>query len=104
MCVLQLQELLNGFDQPARVELATLEPADEPDKTEILLMSFDASQTEEDMPLPVEDQLDYIQSLNTTNITVKDRVIYWDGGSAKLAKIISKHIRCPSSPCQSNHI
>ncbi|CAK6959968.1 uncharacterized protein LOC122975499 isoform X2 [Scomber scombrus] len=75
----KLQELLNGFDQPARVELATLEPADEPDKTEILLMSFDASQTEEDMPLSVEDQLDYIQSLNTTDITVKDGVIYWDG-------------------------
>ncbi|XP_042259731.1 uncharacterized protein LOC121891067 isoform X1 [Thunnus maccoyii] len=75
----KLQELLNGFDQPARVEVATLEPADDPDKTEVLFMSFDASKTEEDMPLPIEDQLDYIRSLNTTNIIVTDGVIYWDG-------------------------
>ncbi|XP_035537038.1 uncharacterized protein LOC118342556 [Morone saxatilis] len=75
----KLQKLLKDFDQPTRIELATVEPADEPDKTEILFMSFDASKTEEDVPLPVKDQLDYIHSLNTTNITVKDGVIHWDG-------------------------
>ncbi|XP_054480735.1 uncharacterized protein LOC129112596 [Anoplopoma fimbria] len=74
----KLQELLKDFNKPARVELATLEPADEPDKTEVLFMSFDASKTEE-VPLPVEDQLDYIQSLKSENITVKAGVIYWDG-------------------------
>ncbi|XP_073336944.1 uncharacterized protein [Pagrus major] len=75
----KLQELLKGFDQPARIELVTFEPADELNKTEILFMSFDATNTEEDVPLPVEDQLDYIRSLNTTNFTVKDGALYWDG-------------------------
>nr|XP_033470436.1 uncharacterized protein LOC117249140 [Epinephelus lanceolatus] len=74
----KLQELMKDFDQPARVELASFEPADEPDKTEIVFMSFDASNTEEDVPLPVEDQLNYIRSLNA-NMTVTDGVIYWDG-------------------------
>lgn len=78
-CAFQLQGLLKDFDQPARIELATFEPAEEPDKTEILFMSFDASKTEEDLPLPVEDQLDYIRSLNATNITIRDGVIHWDG-------------------------
>lgn len=80
MCALQLQELLKGFNQPARIELATFAPAEEPNKTEILFMSFDATNTEEDVPLSVEDQLDYIRSLNTTNFVVKDGLIYWDGG------------------------
>ncbi|XP_056223909.1 uromodulin-like 1 [Seriola aureovittata] len=75
----KLQELLKDFDKPARVELAAFEPADEPDKTEILFMSFDASKTEEDVPLTAEDLLDYIGSLNATNVTVTDGVILWDG-------------------------
>ncbi|XP_044042924.1 uncharacterized protein LOC122871633 [Siniperca chuatsi] len=75
----KLQKLLKDFHQPARIEVATFKPADEPDKTEILFMSFDASRTEEDLPLPVEDQLDYIRSLNTTDFTVKDGVIHWNG-------------------------
>ncbi|XP_071330885.1 uncharacterized protein [Trachinotus anak] len=75
----KLQELLKDFDQPIRVEVATFEPAEEPDKTEVLFMSFDASKTEEDVPLPIEDLLDYIRSLNATNITVTDGVIHWDG-------------------------
>lgn len=79
MCVLQLQKLLKDFDTPARIELATFEPSDKPDKTEILFLSYDASKTEEDVPLPVEDQLDYIRSLNTDNMTVTDGVIHWDG-------------------------
>lgn len=79
VCVLQLQELLEGFDQPVRIELVDFEPADKSDKTEILFMSFDASKGKEDVPLSVKDQLDYISSLNTTDITVKDGVIYWDG-------------------------
>lgn len=79
MCILQLQELLNDYSQPARIELAAFEPADEPNKTEILFTSFDATNTEEDVPLSVEDQLDYIGSLNTTDFVVKDGLIYWDG-------------------------
>lgn len=79
MCFLQLQELLQDFDQPAHVELATFELADEPDKTEILFMSFDASKIEEDVPLPAEDQLDYIRSLNSENLTVTDGIIHWNG-------------------------
>ncbi|KAM8740487.1 uncharacterized protein AB9X84_020315 [Acanthopagrus schlegelii] len=75
----KLQELLNDYSQPARIELATFEPADDPNKTEILFTSFDATNTEEDVPLSVEDQLDYIRSLNTTDFMVKDGLIYWDG-------------------------
>lgn len=76
--VLQLENLFKDFDEPIRIELATVEPADDPDKTEIAFMSFAASKTE-NVPLPVEDQLDYIRSLNTSNITVTDLVINWDG-------------------------
>lgn len=78
VCLLQLENLLKDFDQPIRIELATLEPAGEPDKTEIVFMSFDATKTD-DVPLPVEDQLNYIRSLNTSNIAVTDFVIHWDG-------------------------
>ncbi|XP_047431511.1 uncharacterized protein LOC125000160 [Mugil cephalus] len=75
----KLQELLEGFDQPVRIDSVNFEPANEPDKTEVLFMSFDASKGKEDVPLSVKDQLDYISSLNTTDFTVKDGVIYWDG-------------------------
>ncbi|XP_035003445.1 uncharacterized protein LOC118101637 [Hippoglossus stenolepis] len=88
----KLLELLKDFDHPARVELATVEPAEDPDKTEILFMSFDASQTDEDVPLPVDDQLDHIRALNATNITVRDGVIHWDGQDLCSA---SKHKVCP---------
>lgn len=71
--------MLNDFHPPARVELVAIKPAGEPDKTDILFMSFDASKTEEDVPLPVEDQLDYIHSLNTDHMTVTDGLIYWEG-------------------------
>ncbi|KAE8281605.1 hypothetical protein D5F01_LYC20596 [Larimichthys crocea] len=74
----KLQKLLKGFDRPARIELATFKPANEPDKTETLFMSFDASKTE-DVPLPVKDQLNYIRSLNATDVTVTDGVIHWNG-------------------------
>lgn len=75
--VLQLQELLK--DKPVRIKLDSFEPADEPDKTEIFFTVFDASQTKENVPVPVEDLLYYTGSLNATNITVKGGVIYWDG-------------------------
>ncbi|KAI9527855.1 hypothetical protein NQZ68_026903 [Dissostichus eleginoides] len=75
----KLEELLRDFLPPARVELATFEPADDPDKTEVLFMSFDASKTDEDIPLPVEDQLDYIRSLNRSDWIITDGVIHWDG-------------------------
>lgn len=83
VCVLQLQELLKDFDLPVRVELETFEPAAEPDKTEVLFMSFDASAAEEDVPLPVEDLLDYIDSLNTSNMMVSDGVVHWVGRSRR---------------------
>ncbi|AWO97830.1 zona pellucida protein D' isoform 3 [Scophthalmus maximus] len=88
----KLQELLKDFDQPARVELATFELAEDPDKTEILFMSFDASKTEEDVPLPVEDQLDYIRYMNATYITVTDGVIHWNGHDMCAS---FKHTVCP---------
>lgn len=75
--VLQLQELLK--DKPVRIKLDSFEPADEPDKTEIFFTAFDASQTKENVPIPIEDLLYYTGSLNATNITVKGGVIYWDG-------------------------
>ncbi|KAK2858713.1 hypothetical protein Q5P01_003333 [Channa striata] len=75
----KLQELLKDFKEPVRVELIAVLPADEPDNTKIQFMSFDASMTREDVPLPAEQQLDYISSLNVANITVADGVIHWDG-------------------------
>lgn len=100
-CPLQLQELLIGFDQPVRVELATFEPAFEPDKTEFLLMSFDASEkTEDSVPLLAVDQMDYIRSLNTTDITVRDGVIHWSGEWWNSANVLNIHIQ----PCSSNQI
>ncbi|XP_028256405.1 uncharacterized protein LOC114432539 [Parambassis ranga] len=74
----KMQELLKDFTKPVRLELVTFEP-DEPDKTEILFLSFDASKTEDDVLVSVEDQLRYISSLNATHITVTDGIIYWDG-------------------------
>ncbi|KAI3366496.1 hypothetical protein L3Q82_000629 [Scortum barcoo] len=88
----ELQKLLEDFDQPARVEVIALKPADEPDKTEVLFISFDASKADEDGPLPVEDQLDYIRSLNRTDLTVADGVIYWDGPDLCAS---SKKMLCP---------
>ncbi|KAM6961518.1 uncharacterized protein LKV04_020529 [Tautogolabrus adspersus] len=88
----KVQDLLKDFRLPARVELITFEPADEPDKTEVLFMSFDASKTDEDVPLSVEDQLDYVHSLNTTNFTVSDGAIHWDGPDLCAS---SKHALCP---------
>uniref|UniRef100_A0A3P8Q0M8 ZP domain-containing protein n=2 Tax=Astatotilapia calliptera TaxID=8154 RepID=A0A3P8Q0M8_ASTCA len=73
----KLQELLK--DKPVRIKLDSFEPADEPDKTEIFFRAFDASQTKENVPVPIEDLLYYTGSLNATNITVKGGVIYWDG-------------------------
>lgn len=76
---MQLQELLKDFDQPARVELVAIVPAKEPDKTEILFTAFEALNTKEDVPLPAEEQLDYIRALNWINITVENGVIHWGG-------------------------
>ncbi|XP_038594782.1 uncharacterized protein LOC119918224 isoform X1 [Micropterus salmoides] len=88
----KLQKLLKDFDQPVRIEVATFEPADHKDKTEILFLSFDASNTDEDVPLPAEDQLDYIRSLKATNVTVADGVIHWDGPDLCA---FSKQTLCP---------
>ncbi|XP_034721257.1 uncharacterized protein LOC117939989 [Etheostoma cragini] len=88
----KLQEMLNDFHLPARVELVAIEPAGEPNKTDILFISFDASKTEEDVPLPVEDQLDYIHSLNTDHMAVADGLIHWEGPDLCAS---SKRTLCP---------
>ncbi|XP_041637324.1 uncharacterized protein LOC121505835 [Cheilinus undulatus] len=88
----RLQELLQDFSHPARVEITTFEPADKPDQMEVLFMSFNASKSDEDVPLSVEDQLEYIHSLNTTNFSVTDGVIHWDGPDLCAS---SKHKLCP---------
>ncbi|KAM8909111.1 uncharacterized protein AB9W97_006115 isoform 2-T2 [Spinachia spinachia] len=75
----KLHELLKDFSQPVRIELASFKPADDSDKTEALFMSYDASETEGDVPLSVEDQLDYIHSMKTNEVTVTDGFIYWNG-------------------------
>lgn len=77
---LQIQELLSDSEQPVRVELVSLQPADEPNKTTAVLVAFDALTFEENVPLPVEEQLDFIHSLNETDFSVRDGVLYWDGG------------------------
>lgn len=77
---LQIQELLSDSEQPVHVELVSLQPADEPNKTTAVLVAFDALTFEENVPLPVEEQLDFIHSLNETDFSVRDGVLYWDGG------------------------
>ncbi|XP_054609684.1 uncharacterized protein LOC129168434 isoform X2 [Dunckerocampus dactyliophorus] len=74
-----LEELLSNFHPAVRVELASVEPAAEPSKTEVLLMLFDAAQQEDYMPLPVQHHMDYIESLHSTNVSIRDGVLYWDG-------------------------
>ncbi|KAL6117081.1 uncharacterized protein ACO6RY_14943 [Pungitius sinensis] len=88
----KMHELLKDFSQPVRIELVSFEPADDPDKTVILFMSYDASETEGDVPLSVEDQLDYIHSLKTDDVTVMDGVIYWNGPDLCAS---SKRTFCP---------
>lgn len=70
---------MKDYDQPARIELDAIKLSDQPEKMEIVFQSFDASKTEENVPLPVSDQLSYIDSLNIPNITIKNGVIHWDG-------------------------
>ncbi|XP_030576299.1 uncharacterized protein LOC115773608 [Archocentrus centrarchus] len=73
----KLQELLK--DELVRIKLDTFEPADEPGKTAIFFTAFDVSQTKENVPLTIEELLYYIDSLNNTNITIKDGDLYWEG-------------------------
>ncbi|XP_034530098.1 uncharacterized protein LOC117805478 [Notolabrus celidotus] len=88
----KLQVLLKNFTRPTRIEIATFEPADEPHKTEVLFMSFDATKTEEDVPLSVGEQLDYLRSLNNTHVAITDGVIQWEGPDLCAS---SKHTLCP---------
>ncbi|XP_023205701.1 uncharacterized protein LOC111611806 isoform X1 [Xiphophorus maculatus] len=75
----KLEELLKDYERPARIELDFLGPADEPARTAVLFRSFDASNTNVD--LPVDDQLRHIGSLNMSDISVENGVIYWDGSN-----------------------
>lgn len=70
---------MKGFQRQVRIKLVTFEPLVEERKTKILFQSFDGSITDGDFPLPIEDLLTYVQSLDSANITVKDEIIYWDG-------------------------
>lgn len=74
---LQLQNLLQGFKKPVRVEVSSVEPADHPNKTAIMFMTFDVSQTEH-LLLSAQEQLEYIRLLNDSNINITDSGIYWD--------------------------
>lgn len=74
----ELEELLKDYERPARIELDFLGPADEPARTAVLFRSFDASNTK-NVDLPVDDQLRHIGSLNMSDISVENGVIYWDG-------------------------
>lgn len=60
-----------------RVEVSSIEPADQINKTEIVFMTFDVSQTEH-LLLPAEEQLEYIRLLNDSSIRIIDSGIYWD--------------------------
>ncbi|XP_061923042.1 uncharacterized protein LOC133662882 isoform X1 [Entelurus aequoreus] len=73
-----LQLLLSDFHPAVRVELASVEPASEPNNTEVLLMLFEADQQEDFMPLPVQLHMDFIESLHSTDVSVKDGVLYWN--------------------------
>ncbi|KAM9704970.1 uncharacterized protein ACNS7B_001363 isoform 1-T1 [Menidia menidia] len=75
----ELKELLKDFHQPAHIDLDFFELANEPDKTEILLQFYDASKSKENVPLPVNDVMDYLNSLNNPNISIKKGVVYWEG-------------------------
>ncbi|XP_015830610.3 uncharacterized protein [Nothobranchius furzeri] len=86
----KLQELLEDFEQPARIELESFKLADE--KTEIKFWSFDASKTE-DVQLPVDDQLNYISSMNFPNVSVRSGVIYWEGPDF----CSSRQLLCPQN-------
>ncbi|XP_030006581.1 uromodulin-like 1 [Sphaeramia orbicularis] len=86
----KLKDLLEDF-KPTRIKLAGIEPADDPGKTEFLFSSFDATIMDEDVPLSVPAQLNYIQSLNAPNITVTDGAIHWEGPDL----CASEQISCP---------
>ncbi|XP_021180623.2 uncharacterized protein LOC105937844 [Fundulus heteroclitus] len=75
----KLDQLLKDFDQPARIELDVLEPADVQGRAVIVFSSFDASNSQENIALPVDDQLSYISSLNVSDISIENGIIYWDG-------------------------
>lgn len=74
---LQLQSLLQDFKQSVHVEVSSVEPAAHPNKTEIVFMTFDVSQTEH-LLLPADEQLEYIRLRNESNINITDSGIYWD--------------------------
>ncbi|XP_034019822.1 uncharacterized protein LOC117504462 [Thalassophryne amazonica] len=92
----KLQDLLEGFDGPVHIDLVGFEPAGETYKTEIVFASFNGSKTEA-VPLSVKDQLDYIQSLNRSDITVANGIIYWDGPDLCLSS--NKTLCPPNSLC-----
>ncbi|XP_029901587.1 uncharacterized protein LOC115355077 isoform X2 [Myripristis murdjan] len=89
----KVQQMLGGFHRAARVQLGAVQPLDEDGRTQIVLKSFDASVTDADVPLPVADQLDHIQSLQLPNITVSHGVVSWDGPDECAS---SKQSVCPS--------
>ncbi|KAK6314560.1 hypothetical protein J4Q44_G00140890 [Coregonus suidteri] len=74
----RLEELLKEYPIKTRVELVAFEELEGESKTKITFQGFDASITDADLPLPPDEQLDHIQSLQSPNITVKDGIIYWD--------------------------
>ncbi|XP_015233908.1 PREDICTED: uncharacterized protein LOC107087068 [Cyprinodon variegatus] len=90
----KLEELLKDFDHPAHIELDSLKPADEQGKTVLLFKSFDASNSQEDVALPVDDQLAHIRSLNRPEISVRNGVIYVDDLCASQKPVCPPHSVC----------
>lgn len=91
--VLQLQSLLQDFQQPIRVEVSSVEPADHPDKTEIVFMTLDVSQKEH-LFLSADEQLDYIRLLNNSNISIQGSIIYWDSeywSKSERTQVVGNH-------------
>ncbi|XP_077357267.1 uncharacterized protein LOC144004152 [Festucalex cinctus] len=74
-----LLKLLSKVRPPIRAEVTAMEPVSEMNKTLVQLMLFDATHKDDNMPLPVMFHMDYIKSRDNANVSVRGRVLYWDG-------------------------
>lgn len=84
---------MKGFPQKARVQLVAFDEMVGTSETKITFQTFDASITDAIVPLPHGEQLQHIQALQSPNITVSDRIIYWDGKRGNAALSMSVNTR-----------
>ncbi|XP_077401021.1 uncharacterized protein LOC144035305 [Vanacampus margaritifer] len=89
-----LLKMLSKVRPPIRAEVTSMEPATAMNKTLVQLMLFDASHKDDDMPLPVMFHMDYIKSRDNANVSVRGRVLHWDGPDLCAA---SAHTLCPQN-------